>query len=109
MKFTPKELHPSFYGCFDWHSSVHGHWMLVKLLKDKPFLKNKEEIINILDGSFQPEKIKTEAEYFNKYQVAKGFERTYGWAWLLQLDAELATWDNPKAKIWHKNLKPLTD
>jgi hypothetical protein len=109
VKLTPKELHPSFYGCFDWHSSVHGHWMLVKLLKDKPFLKNKEEIINILDGSFQPEKIKTEAEYFNKYQVAKGFERTYGWAWLLQLDAELATWDNPKAKIWHKNLKPLTD
>ena len=109
VKLTPKELHPSFYGCFDWHSSVHGHWMLVKLLKDKPFLKNKEEIINILESSFQPEKIKTEAEYFSKYQVAKGFERTYGWAWLLQLDAELATWDHPKAKIWHKNLKPLTD
>ena len=41
VKLSPKELHPSFYGCFDWHSSVHGHWMLVKLLKDKPFLKNK--------------------------------------------------------------------
>ncbi len=109
VKLTPKELHPSFYGCFDWHSSVHGHWMLVKLLKDKPFLKNKEEIIRILDGSFQAEKIKTEAEYFHKYQVAKGFERTYGWAWLLQLDAELASWENPQAKIWHQNLKPLTD
>ena len=109
VKLTPKELHPSFYGCFDWHSSVHGHWMLVKLLKDKPFLKNKEEIIKILDGSFQAEKIKTEAEYFNKYQVAKGFERTYGWAWLLQLDAELASWENPQAKTWHQNLKPLTD
>ena len=109
VKHTPKELQPSFYGCFERHSTVHGHWMLVKLLKDKPFLKNKEEIINILESSFQPEKIKTEAEYFSKYQVAKGFERTYGWAWLLQLDAELATWDHPKAKIWHKNLKPLTD
>ena len=109
VKLTPKELHPSFYGCFDWHSSVHGHWMLIKLLKDKPFLKNKEEIIKILDGSFQAEKIKTEAEYFNKYQVAKGFERTYGWAWLLQLDAELASWENPQAKTWHQNLKPLTD
>lgn len=109
VKLTPKELHPSFYGCFDWHSSVHGHWMLIKLLKDKPFLKNKEEIIKILDGSFQAEKIKTEAEYFHKYQVAKGFERTYGWAWLLQLDAELASWENPQAKIWHQNLKPLTD
>lgn len=109
VKLTPKELHPTFYGCFDWHSSVHGHWMLIKLLKDKPFLKNKEEIIKILDGSFQAEKIKTEAEYFNKYQVAKGFERTYGWAWLLQLDAELASWENPQAKTWHQNLKPLTD
>jgi len=109
VKLSPKELHPSFYGCFDWHSSVHGHWMLVKLLKDKPFLKNKEEIIKFLDGSFQAEKIITEAEYFNKYQVAKGFERTYGWAWLLQLDAELASWENPQAKIWHQNLKPLTD
>ena len=109
VKLSPKELHPSFYGCFDWHSSVHGHWMLIKLLKDKPFLKNKEEIVKILEGSFQAEKIKTEAEYFNKYQVAKGFERTYGWAWLLQLDAELASWENPQAKTWHQNLKPLTD
>lgn len=106
---TPSQLHPAFYGCFDWHSSVHGHWMLVKLLKTKPFLKNKEEIVRILDQSFQPEKIKTEAEYFNKYEVAKSFERTYGWAWLLQLDAELAGWDNPMAKKWHASLKPLTD
>ena len=65
---------------------------------------NKEEIVKILEGSFQAEKIKTEAEYFSKYQVAKGFERTYGWAWLLQLDAELASWENSQAKIWHQNL-----
>jgi hypothetical protein len=45
VKLTPKELHPSFYGCFDWHSSVHGHWMLVKLLKDKPFLKIKKKLL----------------------------------------------------------------
>lgn len=108
-KLFPSELHPAFYGCFDWHSSVHGHWMLVKLLKTKPFLKNKEDIMKLLNGSFQPEKIKAEAQYFNKYEVAKSFERTYGWAWLLQLDAELASWDNVQAKIWHQNLKPLTD
>lgn len=108
-KLFPSELHPAFYGCFDWHSSVHGHWMLVKLLKTKPFLKNKEEIMKLLNSSFQPEKIKAEAQYFNKYEVAKSFERTYGWAWLLQLDAELASWDNAQAKIWHQNLKPLTD
>ena len=106
---TPAQLHPSFYGCFDWHSSVHGHWMLVRLLKTKPNLKNATEIDSILVGSFRPEKIKEEAQYFTKYEVATNFERTYGWAWLLKLDEELATWNHPKAKEWHCNLKPLTD
>ena len=106
---TPKELHPSFYGCFDWHSSVHGHWMLLRLLRTVPDLENKDKIISILDESFSPEKIKEEASYFTKYQVAQNFERTYGWAWILKLDEELARWNHPKAKIWHQNLKPLTD
>ncbi len=106
---TPKELHPSFYGCFDWHSAVHGHWMLVRLLRTVPDLENKDKIISILDESFSPEKIKEEASYFTKYQVAQNFERTYGWAWILKLDEELARWNHPKAKIWHQNLKPLTD
>ena len=106
---TPKELHPSFYGCFDWHSSVHGHWMLLRLLRTVPDLENKDKIISILDKSFSPEKIKEEASYFTKYQVAQNFERTYGWAWILKLDEELARWNHPKAKIWHQNLKPLTD
>ncbi len=105
---TPAELHPSFYGCFDWHSSVHGHWMLVRLLKSKPNLANHEEIFEILERSFQPEKIAEEAAYFTKYDISMNFERTYGWAWLLKLDEELSTWDHPKAKIWHQNLKPLT-
>ena len=107
VKLTPKELHPSFYGCFDWHSSVHGHWMLVKLLKDKPFLKNKEEIIKILDGSFQAEKIKPKQNISINIKWQKVLRELYGWAWLLQLDAELASWENPQAKIWHQNLKPL--
>ena len=106
---TPKELHPSFYGCFDWHSSVHGHWMLLRLLRTVPYLENKDKIISILEESFSPEKIKEEASYFTKYQVAQNFERTYGWAWILKLDEELARWNHPKAKIWHQNLKPLTD
>ena len=106
---TPLQLHPSFYGCFDWHSSVHGHWMLVRLLKSKPHLANKEEIIELLNSSFQPEKLKEEAQYFTKYAISMNFERTYGWAWLLKLDEELLTWDHPKAKEWHQNLKPLTD
>lgn len=109
VQLSPKELHPSFYGCFDWHSSVHGHWMLVRLLKTKPNLSVSKEIEQILDESFLKERLQTEADYFSKYQLTTTFERTYGWAWLLKLDQELATWDSPKAKIWHQNLKPLTD
>jgi len=109
VPLSPKVLHPSFYGCFDWHSSVHGHWMLVRLLKTKPNLANAKEIEKILDESFQKEKLQAEANYFTKYQLTTTFERTYGWAWLLKLDEELATWNHPKAKVWHQNLKPVTD
>lgn len=104
----PSELHPSFYGCFDWHSSVHGHWMLIKILKIYPDISNRDAIIATLENSFQPDKIKDEAAYFSKYEVAKSFERTYGWAWTLKLDEELLTWDNPLGKKWHQNLQPLT-
>ncbi len=107
-RLLPSELHPAFYGCFDWHSSVHGHWMLVRLLKVFPQLDNRAEIIRVLDNSFQPAKIKEEAAYFEKYKVAKNFERTYGWAWLLKLDEELATWDNADARRWHAAMQPLT-
>lgn len=105
---TPKELHPSFYGCFDWHSAVHGHWMLVRLLKTKPNLQSAKQIEDILENSFQADKLKEEAEYFTKFPLAKNFERTYGWAWLLKLDEELFSWDDERAKRWHKNLQPLT-
>jgi hypothetical protein len=107
-KLTPKELHPAFYGCLDWHSSVHGHWMLVKLLKTFKNLPEEAQIRKILDGSFQPDKMKAEAEYFTKYTLSKTFERTYGWAWLLKLDEELSTWDDKQGREWHKNLRPLT-
>lgn len=106
---TPAQLHPSFYGCLDWHSSVHGHWMLVKILKDFPQIPTRDEIINTLRTSFQPEKIIAEVEYFNKYPIAKSFERTYGWAWLLKLDEELRTWQHPLGQEWAQNLQPLTD
>lgn len=109
VPLSPKELHPSFYGCFDWHSSVHGHWMLVRLLKTKPDLKAAQEIEAVLDRSLTKENLQAEADYFTKYQLTTTFERTYGWAWLLKLDEELTTWNHPKAKLWHQNLKPLTD
>jgi len=105
----PSQLHPAFYGCFDWHSSVHGHWMLVRLLKTFPDIKSKSRIIATLNNTFQLEKMKEEAAYLGRYTVGKNYERTYGWAWLLKLDQELMTWDDPDAKRWHEALQPLTD
>lgn len=103
---TPKQLHPAFYGCFDWHSSVHGHWMLVYLLKRFPGLPEQTSIRNTLNSSFTPANIAAETAYFNG-ELAKGFERTYGWAWVLKLDQELAGWNDPDGQRWHEALQPL--
>lgn len=109
VSLSPSQLHPVFYGSFDWHSSVHGHWMLVRVLRLFPDSKNTDEIVQMLDNSFQLEKMKVEAEYFTKYANARIFERTYGWAWLLKLDNELMEWNHPKAREWHDALQPLTN
>ncbi len=107
-KLTPRQLHPSFYGCFDWHSSVHGHWMLVRLLKTTKGLPKEQQIRQILAESFQPQAIAGEVNYFQNYKLSKTFERTYGWAWLLKLDEELRTWDDPQGREWARNIQPLT-
>ena len=104
----PRDVHPAFYGCFDWHSSVHGHWMLVRLLKLHPDLPKAKQIRTALDGNLTAEKLKTEAEYFARPNT-KSFERPYGWSWLLKLAEELQTWDDADGKRWAANLKPLTD
>lgn len=103
---TPKELHPAFYGCFDWHSSVHGHWSLVTLLKHYPELENAETITQKLLENISEENIQAEVAYFRN---DKNYERTYGWGWLLKLAEELYTWDNPLGKTLGSNLQPLTD
>src|SRR2546428_10657088 len=82
--------------------------MLVKLLKTFPNLPNREKIIDILNNSFQLEKMQAEADYFSKYKTSQIYERTYGWAWLLKLDQELYTWNDPLAKQWYASLQPLT-
>lgn len=105
---TPKQLHPAFYGCFDWHSSVHGHWMLVRLLKTHPGLPESARIRAALEQSLQAANIRGEVEYFNRFKLANTFERTYGWAWLLMLDHELASWNDAQGKQWYQNLQPLT-
>jgi hypothetical protein len=104
----PKALHPSFYGCYDWHSSVHGHWMLARLLRRFPELAEAKEIRAALDENLAPASIAQEVKYFGEPN-RKSFERTYGWAWLLELSAELRGWDAPEAQRWAAQLQPLAD
>lgn len=104
---TPKQLHPAFYGCFDWHSCVHGYWMLARLLQQFPDLPQKADIEKVFTENITPGKIAAEVAYF-KAPLAKSWERTYGWAWLLKLDQELLAWKDEKAQQWHAALQPLT-
>lgn len=104
---TPSTLHPSFYGCFDWHSSVHGHWLIVRLLKEYPSLVN-DTILTILKTNLSEISITQEIAYFNTKNNGS-FERTYGWNWLLKLQLELETWQHPIAKELSENLRPLSE
>ncbi len=105
---SPKALHPAFYGCFDWHSSVHGHWSLVYLLKQFPNLDQRQAIIRKLQVNLSRENIQAEVDYLSKKHETS-FERTYGWAWLLQLQMELETTKEPYAADLAANLKPLSN
>ena len=105
---SPKELHPAFYGCFDWHSSVHGHWSLISLLKQFPNLENTASIKQQLLQNISKENIAREVLYFHEKHNSS-YERTYGWAWLLKLAEELHTWDDQFAKELENNLQPLTN
>ena len=106
MDLSPQQVHPAFYGCYDWHSSVHGHWMLIRLMKIFPNLPEKDLIIAMINQNLSKENILRECNYFQKLQNI-AFERMYGWAWLLKLSEEIVTWDSPVAGIWARNLKLL--
>jgi hypothetical protein len=104
----PCKLTPAFCGCYDWHSSVHGHWLLVRLLRtfpDAPFAKAARDA---LKESLSAENLNAEAAYVRGDGRAS-FERPYGLAWLLQLCAELREWDDPQAREMLANLRPLED
>ncbi len=105
---APKELHPAFYGCFDWHSAVHGHWSLVSLLKQFPTIKEAKNIKEKLLLNLSKENILQEVQYF-RGKHNKTYERTYGWAWLLKLAEALHSWNDPIAKQLEENLQPLTE
>ncbi|WP_199287729.1 DUF2891 domain-containing protein [Pseudotamlana carrageenivorans] len=105
---APHVLHPAFYGCFDWHSAVHGHWSLVSLLKNFPNLEGTNQIKKRLLINMSKENIEAEVAYFyGKHN--KSYERTYGWAWLLKLAETLHNWDDDTARTLEANLHPLTD
>ena len=104
----PRKLTPAFYGCYDWHSSVHGHWLLVRLVKtfpDAPFVQAAREALR---QSLTGENIVQEAAYL-RGEGRTSFERPYGLAWLLQLVAELKEWDDPQAREMAANLHPLEE
>lgn len=105
---SPKTLHPAFYGCYDWHSSVHGHWMLVRLLRMFPDLPEAKEIRKAIDTNLSAKNILDEVAYL-KEKNRQSFERTYGWAWLLKLAEETSLSNDADAKRWSNDLKPLVD
>ncbi|HEX9208831.1 MAG TPA: DUF2891 domain-containing protein [Steroidobacteraceae bacterium] len=102
----PRELTPAFYGCFDWHSSVHGHWLLARLARLYPQAPFAAEARAALDQSLTDANIAGEVRYFQAPGRAS-FERPYGLAWLLMLAAELHAWDDPQARRWSATLAPL--
>jgi hypothetical protein len=102
----PRELTPAFFGCYDWHSSVHGHWLLARVARLQPDASFAAEARRALARSLTPENLAAEARYLQgKGRVS--FERPYGLAWLLQLGAELREWGSPEAHGWAAALAPL--
>ncbi|OBR54707.1 DUF2891 domain-containing protein [Paraburkholderia tropica] len=102
---TPADLHPVFYGSYDWHSCVHGYWMLAYLLRRFPGNPEATEIRQLFDTSFLPHKVAAECAYLAE-PTARGFKRPYGWAWLLKLAEELTLHEDRR---WSDALAPLAE
>ncbi len=102
----PRDLHPMFFGSFDWHSCVHGYWLLATVLRRFPDVREAREIEALFDAQLTPAKVETELEFLD--QPLRGtWERPYGWAWLLMLAAELRRHDSASQKRWSETLAPL--
>lgn len=105
---TPHRVHPAFYGSYDWHSAVHMHWLLVRLLRLHPDLQQRDDITRVLDAHLSQANIAAERAYFDA-PGARTFERPYGWAWVLELQAEalrLAA-QSPVSRRWSDALDPF--
>jgi hypothetical protein len=104
----PRRLTPAFYGCYDWHSSVHGHWLLARLVRTFPNATLAASARDALRQSLTAENITQEAVYL-RTEGRASFERPYGLAWLLQLVAEVREWDDPDARAMTANLRPVEE
>jgi hypothetical protein len=101
----PRDLHPVFYGSFDWHSCVHGYWMLANLYRRFPTLPNAAAIRDLFDAHLVAERVAGECAYLAGRSPS--FERPYGWAWLLKLAAELGLHGSPEGRAWSAAIAPL--
>ena len=101
----PRDLHPIFYGSFDWHSCVHGYWLLANVLRRFPDLPEAEDIRALFAESFTQANVAGEVAYLGR-PASRGFERPYGWGWLLKLQAEFLAHDDP---LWAERLAPLAE
>jgi len=102
----PRDVTPVFYGCYDWHSAVHSHWLLVRAVRCFPGAVWSRDILELLEAQFDPQSLAQEAEFLSAPERT-GFERPYGLAWLLQLVAELREWNDPLAQTWCSRFAPL--
>lgn len=103
---TPRAMHPIFFGSFDWHSCVHGWWTLFTLYRLHPDMAEAPAIRALADDLFTAKNIAGEAAYLARPE-SRGFERPYGWAWLLMLAAELERHDTDEGRHWAETLRPL--
>ncbi|MDR5762004.1 DUF2891 domain-containing protein [Caballeronia sp. LZ035] len=105
---SPRALHPIFYGSFDWHSCVHGYWLIARLLDRFPDLPEAPRIRAVIDEHFTEANVAAEVAYLQR-PAARGFERPYGWAWLLALAGQLRSMTSADGRRWAHTLQPLAD
>ena len=106
LENTPRDYHPIFYGSYDWHSCVHGYWLLARLNRLYPGLPQQAAIVAQIDQAFTPEKVAAEIEFFGR-RYAEDFERPYGWAWFLKLAAELDGYEDERGRRWAATMRPM--
>ena len=104
----PRALHPIFYGSYDWHSCVHGYWLILHLLETYPDLPEAERIVAVVDAHFTDANVAGERAYLD-LPHNRGFERPYGWGWLLALAGQTERSKLPQAERWTRTIAPLTE